>query len=135
MADYTGIERRQAPYVSSDVAIRIQKWAIGGLVAMIMALGGWIYSYGQFTLKVQQVEAAVQELRDTIYTMDARLTELMITRMDERFRRSDWEREEAKLEKHFDQQRDEINRLHKEVNRLIDKIDSWVNTHEHGGTP
>ena len=133
MADYTGPDRRQAPYVSSDVAIRIQKWSIGALVAMIMALGGWIYSYGQFTLKVEQVEAAVQELRDTIYTMDARLTELMITRMDERFRRSDWEREEAKLEKNIDQQNDEINRLHKEVNRLVDKMDDWLS--DNGGTP
>lgn len=133
MSEYTGPDRRQAPYVSSDVAIRIQKWAIGSLVAMIMALGGWIYSYGQFTLKVEQVEAAVQELRDTIYTMDARLTELMITRMDERFRRSDWEREEAKLEKNIDQQNDEINRLHKEVNRLVDKMDDWLS--DNGGTP
>ena len=133
MADYTGPDRRQAPYVSSDVAIRIQKWSIGALVAMIMALGGWIYSYGQFTLKVEQVEAAVQELRDTIYNMDARLTELMITRMDERFRRSDWEREEAKLEKNIDQQNDEINRLHKEVNRLVDKMDDWLS--DNGGTP
>ena len=133
MSEYTGPDRRQAPYVSSDVAIRIQKWSIGALVAMIMALGGWIYSYGQFTLKVEQVEAAVQELRDTIYTMDARLTELMITRMDERFRRSDWEREEAKLEKNIDQQNDEINRLHKEVNRLVDKMDDWLS--DNGGTP
>ena len=133
MTNYTGPDRRQAPYVSSDVAIRIQKWSIGALVAMIMALGGWIYSYGQFTLKVEQVEAAVQELRDTIYNMDARLTELMITRMDERFRRSDWEREEAKLEKNIDQQNNEINRLHKEVNRLVDKMDDWVS--DHGGNP
>ena len=112
--------------MTTDVAIRIQKWAIGALVTMVLGLIGWVYSYGQFTLKVDQVESAVQELRDDLYTMDARITELLITRMDSRFRREDWEREEAKIDTKFNNQQDEINRLHKEINRVIDKIETYL---------
>lgn len=124
MSEYDGPDRRQAPYVSSDVAIRIQKWAIGSLVAIVLALGGWIFSYGQLTYKVDQVDTSVKELKATMKAIDNRLTEVMITKMDQRFRMSNWNEEEKKLDKKFDKIQNEINRLHKEINRTMDKIDS-----------
>lgn len=121
--DYTGPERRQRPYMTNDVAIRIQKWAIGALLTIVMGVIGWVYSYGQLVLKIEQYETDSSILETKIDALDSRITELMLTRMDERFRRTDWEREEAKIEKRFDIQQQEINRLHKEINRLIDKLD------------
>ena len=117
---YNGPDRRREKYITNDIAIRVQKWAVGGLLTIIIALIGWVYSYGQFVLKVDQVEDIVQELHDDLYNLDARITDMLITRMDERFRRSDWEREENKLDKRFENLQIEINRLHKEINRMMD---------------
>lgn len=117
---YNGPDRRRETYITDDIAIKVQKWAVGGLLTIIIALIGWVYSYGQFVLKVDQVEDIVQELHDDLYNLDARITDMLITRMDERFRRSDWEREENKLDKRFENLQIEINRLHKEINRMMD---------------
>ena len=132
---YTGPERRATPYITDDIAIKVQKWAVGGLLTIIIALIGWVYSYGQFVLKVDQVEDIVQELHDDLYNLDARITDMLITRMDERFRRSDWEREENKLDKRFENLQIEINRLHKEINRMMDKLDEVFLTEERRLSP
>lgn len=109
--------------MTSDVAIKIQKWAIGALLTIVFGVIGWVYSYGQLVLKIEQYETDSSILETKLDALDSRITEFMLTRMDELFRRTDWEREETKIDKRFDLQQQEINRLHQEINRLIDKLD------------
>lgn len=64
-------------------------------------------------------------------TLENRLTEEMLTRTDERFRRTDWEREESEINEKFARLIDEDNKLHREINRAIEKIDEmwqWAAT-------
>ena len=71
-----------------------------------------ILNYGYMTAVVDQLEHGQRQNATAI----ALIQQQILDRTVSRFRREDWEKEEAKIEEEF-------RRLHTEINRTMDKID------------
>lgn len=103
--------------------VRIRTFWISILAAVAFPA---ILNYGYMSAVIDQLEHGQRQNANSITS----LQEQILTRTDSRFRREDWEKEEQKIEEEF-------RRLHKEINRTMDKIDdiwryiSSVENHDH----
>ena len=89
--------------------VKIRTFWLSILAAV--ALPG-LFNYATMSAVVEQLSVGQEQNALAI----REIQQDILRRTDERFRRSDWEKEEAKLNH-------EMDRLHEEVNRLMDKVD------------
>ena len=98
-------------------------WGSLAITILLAAVGNYVLISNKLSILETQVANYQRQMTSTIERVDS-LQQQMLQRTDDRFRRVDWEREEAQINAKFASMQEEMSR---KFDRLEEKLDVILN--------
>lgn len=117
---------------NDDQVIRIRTFWISIIVAIVLPAAAQFFVFKQnqavLSEKLEQIAERTIENKNDISLLNDRLTTSILERTDDRFRRSDWEREEIRIDDRFTQMHQQILTLTNEMVQGRRRIEAKIDT-------